>query len=191
LELNAHLLLLGQSKIDGYDRYQIIWQEDWLCLPLQVRRFPRGLDLAERVVGPSWLHGRDWLKATAEIAKTSVMSLAIFLLVLATVAVLFVTEVSAKCKCYVPFDEPIQTVVKSPRPHKYLSASELPANFDWRNVNGTNYGSKVLTQQNPAVCGSCWAEAATGALSDRYAIATQGHLRINLAPQQLINFNAR
>jgi cathepsin X len=123
--------------------------------------------------------------------KSAFMSLSLFVVVLACLAVLFVTEVSAGCKCYVPFDGPIETVVKSPRPHTYLSASDLPKNFDWRNVNGTNYGSKVLTQQNPAVCGSCWAEAATGALSDRYAIATQGHLRINLAPQQLINFDSK
>ena len=38
---------------------------------------------------------------------------------------------------------------------------------------------------------SCWAEASTGALSDRYSIATQGKLRVSLAPQQLLNFNSR
>lgn len=31
----------------------------------------------------------------------------------------------------------------------------------------------------------------SGALSDRYTIATQGKLRMNLAPQQLLNFNER
>jgi cathepsin X len=39
------------------------------------------------------------------------------------------------------------------------------------------------------VCGSCWAEAATGALSDRFTIATGGKLRVALAPQALLNFN--
>ncbi len=98
-------------------------------------------------------------------------------------------KVASAIKGYIPFDGPIKEIISSPQPHTYLSTDDLPQNFDWRNVNGTNYGSKVLTQQNPSVCGSCWAEAATGALSDRYAIATEGKLRINLAPQQLINFN--
>lgn len=118
------------------------------------------------------------------------MAFPVFLISIALVSVLLLNGVAAKVG-YVPFDEPIKTVVISNQPHTYLSASDLPTNFDWRNVNGTNYGSKVLTQQSPSVCGSCWAEAATGALSDRYTIATQGRLRLNLAPQQLINFNAR
>lgn len=112
--------------------------------------------------------------------------------VLAVVLVLTViSSVEAKCKCYVPFPEPVKEIVKSPLPHTYLQSDDLPSNFDWRSVNGTNFGSKVLTQQNPSVCGSCWAEAATGALSDRYAVATQGLLKLNLAPQQLINFNGQ
>lgn len=71
---------------------------------------------------------------------------------------------SVASKGYKPFKEPVKEVVKSPRPHTYLKASDLPDRWDWRNVNGTNYCSKVLTQQSPNVCGSCWAEAATGML---------------------------
>lgn len=93
------------------------------------------------------------------------------------------------CKCFVPAK--VDEVVKLPRPHEYLDINSLPRSFDWRNINGTNYCSKVLTQQNPNVCGSCWAEAATGALTDRYLIATNRKLNIQLAPQQLLNFNAR
>jgi cathepsin X len=37
-------------------------------------------------------------------------------------------------------------------------------------------------------CYSCWAEAVTGALSDRYIIATQGKLAIQFSPQLLLNF---
>ena len=67
--------------------------------------------------------------------------------------------------CYVEPKEDVDEIIISPRPHEYLSVSQLPASFDWRNINGTNYCSKVLTQMAPSVCGSCWAEAATGILS--------------------------
>ena len=96
--------------------------------------------------------------------------------------------------CYVP-PKTTATVVRSPLPHTYLRAEDLPAAFDWRNASLTvggptnNYCNRVLTQQLPWVCGSCWAEAATGALSDRYTIATGGALRVALAPQMLLNFN--
>ena len=34
----------------------------------------------------------------------------------------------------------------------------MPESYDIRNVNGTNYGTRSMTQQSPHVCGSCWAE---------------------------------
>ena len=113
-----------------------------------------------------------------------------FLITLSAFVSVYLSSVNA-IKGYIPFGEPIKEVITSRMPHTYLNGDDLPKNFDWRNVNGTNYGSKVLTQQNPSVCGSCWAEAATGALSDRYVIATQGKLRMNLAVQNLLNFKQR
>jgi len=115
-----------------------------------------------------------------------------FLVTLSAFAAVYLSSVNAikGYRGYVPFKEPVKELVLSRMPHTYLSADDLPTNFDWRNVNGTNYASKVLTQQNPSVCGSCWAEASTGALSDRYAIATQGKLRMNIGPQNLLNFNS-
>ena len=96
-----------------------------------------------------------------------------------------------QCCSLPPRTQPHQTVVTSPLPHKYLSPQDLPRAFDWRG-NGTpgspNLASRVLTQQAPRVCGSCWAEAAMGALSDRFTIATHGVLRVQLAPQLLLNF---
>ncbi len=65
------------------------------------------------------------------------------------------------CKCFIPPEEPVELRVLSKQPHTYLKDADLPTGWDWRNVNGTNYCNKVLTQQNPNVCGSCWAEAAT------------------------------
>lgn len=90
---------------------------------------------------------------------------------------------------YMPSDPPVKPVVLSPEPYTYLS--EVPDSVDWRNYNGTNFCSKVLNQKNPSVCGSCWAQAATGALSDRYKIATNNMFTSTLAPQNLINFNRR
>jgi cathepsin X len=90
---------------------------------------------------------------------------------------------------YVPYPGVIEKVITSPLPHTLVTSDQLPAAFDWRNINGTNYCSRVLNQKNPHVCGSCWAEAATGALSDRYIIATGGLAQIQLSPQVLLNFN--
>lgn len=82
-------------------------------------------------------------------------------------------------------EQPLEHVL-SPLPRSSL----LPRNWDWRSVSGQSLVSNVLTQQNPHVCGSCWAEAATGALSDRYRIATNGTLQVNLAVQVLLNYDA-
>jgi len=90
-------------------------------------------------------------------------------------------------KGYVEYDGHIDEVILNPIP----SGNNAPTTIDWRNINGTRFTTRVLNQQAPYVCGSCWAEAATGALSDRYAIATNNKLNINLAPQILLNFNSR
>ena len=89
-------------------------------------------------------------------------------------------------------------VVTSPLPHTYLTADDIPKNWDWRNVNGTNFVTwdkyvrksadsaalrslralllPLLThvyprnQHIPQYCGSCWAQGVTSALSDRLSI---------------------
>lgn len=105
--------------------------------------------------------------------------------------VLIPTALSRRAPGYVKYDGPIEKSLASPASHTYLKAEDLPDSFDWRNINGSNYCSRTLNQKNPHVCGSCWAEAVTGALSDRYIIATKGKANIQLAPQVLLNFNAR
>jgi len=56
------------------------------------------------------------------------------------------------------------SVVLSRLPRDYLDQSQLPKNFDWRNVNGTVYTTKIGNQLAPKFCGKiracakmwCW-----------------------------------
>ena len=73
-------------------------------------------------------------------------------------------------------------------PLKSLPLEALPTNYWWGNVNGTNYLTFQRNQHIPIYCGSCWAFAATSALSDRIKIRRRSQWPdINLAPQVLIS----
>ena len=116
-----------------------------------------------------------------------------FLLIISVL--LFVLQQTSSCKCYKSYEEQfgekVEEKILSVRPHEYIKSDSLPTAWDWRNVNGVNYASHVLSQQTPAVCGSCWIEAATGSLTDRYNIATKNKLNVQLSVQHLLNFNAK
>ena len=81
----------------------------------------------------------------------------------------------------------------APVPERVLSpipkfSETLPEALDWRWVNGTVFTSRVGYQLLPSPCGSCWAFAATGALSDRVKIATKGRLvDFSISPQALLD----
>jgi cathepsin X len=59
---------------------------------------------------------------------------------------------------------------ETPMSWEEANVSALPANWDWREVNNTNFLSWSLNQHIPEYCGSCWAHGTTSAIADRFNI---------------------
>ena len=93
--------------------------------------------------------------------------------------------------CRFGTDFPNGEVIKNPRPQETMSVSDVPANFFWGNVNGTNFLTETRNQHIPQYCGSCWAFGTTSSLSDRILINFPETARPEtiLAPQVLVNCN--
>lgn len=76
--------------------------------------------------------------------------------------------------------------ITSPLPHEYVS--DLPKEWNWADIGGTNYLTATRNQHIPVYCGSCWAQGTTSALSDRISILRNNTWpRIQLSPQVLVN----
>ncbi|ETO07735.1 hypothetical protein RFI_29656 [Reticulomyxa filosa] len=81
--------------------------------------------------------------------------------------------------------------VKSPRPQDYIKESDLPTDFFWGNIDGTNLLTLPRNQHIP----QCLAFGTTSSLSDRFNVLRYQKGEnlwpgINLSPQVLINQNA-
>lgn len=85
-------------------------------------------------------------------------------------------------------DDAVHNSVRSPLPHTYLKAADLPDAFTWANVDGQSYLTHSLNQHIPQYCGSCWAHGAISSLGDRIKIARKGQGDdINLSIQFILN----
>ena len=82
----------------------------------------------------------------------------------------------------------MEPVIKTPLPHTYLKADDLPKTYDIRNINGFNYATWDKNQHIPQYCGSCWAHATTSVLSDRINLMRKGKWPVmSLSEQEVIN----
>jgi hypothetical protein len=68
--------------------------------------------------------------------------------------------------------------------HQSSKYGKLPASFDWRNVDGTNYDSPLRKQGE---CGSCYAIAAVSVLESRIRIKSNNRLKPILSPSSIIS----
>lgn len=73
-----------------------------------------------------------------------------------------------------------------------LEESDVPAAWDWRNVDGTNFLSWNKNQHIPVYCGSCWAQGSTSSLADRFNILLKDHnpTPVALDAQVIVNCGA-
>ena len=82
--------------------------------------------------------------------------------------------------------------VVSPLPATIVADSDLPTEWSWHNVNGTNYLTTPRNQHIPTYCGSCWAFSTTSMVGDRlniirYDDGDDQWPEVDISPQVLIN----
>jgi len=76
-------------------------------------------------------------------------------------------------------------------PLEQLGLEDIPDNWDWGNVNGTDFLTITRQQHIPTYCGACWAFSATSALSDRIKIQRKAIWPdIVIAPQVVLSCDA-
>jgi cathepsin B len=74
-------------------------------------------------------------------------------------------------------------IVPSNKEYPESEVTAVPTNFDAR-TQWPNFVHAIRDQQQ---CGSCWAFGASEALSDRFAIASNGRVNVVLSPEDLVS----
>ena len=71
-----------------------------------------------------------------------------------------------------------------PRIHTpIVPVNDLPSSWEWNNIDGVSMVTNIRNQHIPQYCGSCWAHAATSAISDRIKVARSAAWPdINISP---------
>ena len=99
----------------------------------------------------------------------------------------FLSTLISYIKAHTPCD--IKSGLESPytwKPNKI--DGDLPKNYNWGNVDGVNYLTRLKNQHLPIYCGSCWSQGTTSSISDRISIMRKGAFpEIVLAPQVLMD----
>jgi len=108
-----------------------------------------------------------------------------------TLALLVSVAYANKNLKYIDPSAPCRTKSDKPQPGHVIKPLEpvtLPTQWIWNDIEGVNYLTNLRNQHIPSYCGSCWAHAATSAMSDRIKIDRKAAWPdINIAPQVLIS----